>query len=87
MPWADGTRRDIVVRTLEDEHSVSALARNYPMSSAAVQQRVAVPAAAGLVTKRRKGRATRPAATSAPSDGHRICRTRWKRSGAAASTG
>ena len=31
---ADATRRDIVVRTLEGEHSVSALARRYPMSFA-----------------------------------------------------
>ena len=53
---ADGTRRDIVVRTLEGEHSVSALARRYPMSFAAVQKHVAVLEAAGLVTKQRKGR-------------------------------
>jgi DNA-binding transcriptional ArsR family regulator len=53
---ADGTRRDIVVRTLEDEHSVSALARSYPMSFAAVQKHVAVLAEAGLVTKQRRGR-------------------------------
>jgi DNA-binding transcriptional ArsR family regulator len=53
---ADGTRRDIVVRTLEGEHSVSALARSYPMSFAAVQKHVAVLEEAGLVTKERKGR-------------------------------
>jgi DNA-binding transcriptional ArsR family regulator len=53
---ADGTRRDIVVRTLEGEHSVSALARRYPMSFAAVQKHVAVLEEAGLVTKHRKGR-------------------------------
>src|SRR5918995_434428 len=53
---ADTTRRDIVVRTLEGEHSVSALARRYPMSFAAVQKHVAVLEEAGLVTKRRKGR-------------------------------
>lgn len=53
---ADGTRRDIVVRTLEGEHSVSALARRYPMSFAAVQKHVAVLEEAGLVTKRRQGR-------------------------------
>lgn len=52
----DATRRDIVRRTLEDEHSVSALARRYPMSFAAVQKHVAVLEAAGLVTKRRQGR-------------------------------
>lgn len=53
---ADSTRRDIVVRTLEAEHSVSALARSYPMSFAAVQKHVAVLEAAGLVSKQRKGR-------------------------------
>src|SRR5918997_604480 len=53
---ADATRRDIVVRTLEGEHSVSALARGYPVSFAAVQKHVAVLEEAGLVTKRRSGR-------------------------------
>jgi DNA-binding transcriptional ArsR family regulator len=53
---ADGTRRDIVLRTLEGEYSVSALARRYPMSFAAVQKHVAVLEEAGLVTKQRKGR-------------------------------
>ena len=53
---ADVTRRDIVVRTLEGEHSVSTLARRYPMSFAAVQKHVAVLEEAGLVTKRRRGR-------------------------------
>ena len=53
---ADVTRRDIVVRSLEGEHSVSALARRYPMSFAAVQKHVAVLEGAGLVTKQRKGR-------------------------------
>jgi DNA-binding transcriptional ArsR family regulator len=56
---ADGTRRDIVLRTLEGEHSVSALARGYPMSFAAVQKHVAVLEAAGLVTKQRSGREQR----------------------------
>src|SRR5918995_4948581 len=53
---ADATRRDIVVRTLEGEHSVSALARRYPMSFAAVQKHVAVLEEAGLVSKQRRGR-------------------------------
>ncbi|MCU1379054.1 MAG: regulatory protein ArsR [Acidimicrobiales bacterium] len=53
---ADATRRDIVARTLRDEHSVSALARLYPMSFAAVQKHVAVLQGAELVTKRRRGR-------------------------------
>ena len=53
---ADATRRDIVERTLGAEHSVSALARKYPMTFAAVQKHVAVLESAGLVTKRRSGR-------------------------------
>lgn len=52
----DATRRDIVVRTLAEEHSVSALARLYPMSFAAIQKHVAVLEDAELVTKRRRGR-------------------------------
>ncbi len=53
---ADATRRDIVVHVLKGECSVSALARNYPMSFAAVQKHVAVLERAALVTKRRHGR-------------------------------
>jgi len=53
---ADATRRDIVERTIVEELSVSALARGYPMSFAAVQKHVAVLDRAGLVTKRRRGR-------------------------------
>jgi DNA-binding transcriptional ArsR family regulator len=53
---ADATRRDIVMRTMKGEHSVSALARLYPMSFAAVQKHVAVLEGAELVTKRRHGR-------------------------------
>jgi DNA-binding transcriptional ArsR family regulator len=53
---ADPTRRDIAVRALRGEHSVSALAGHYPMSFAAVQKHVAVLERAGVVTKRREGR-------------------------------
>jgi DNA-binding transcriptional ArsR family regulator len=53
---ADTTRRDILLRTLEGQHNVSALARRYPMSFAAVQKHVAVLERAGLVTKQRTGR-------------------------------
>jgi DNA-binding transcriptional ArsR family regulator len=53
---ADATRRDILVHTLEGAHNVSALARRYPMSFAAVQKHVAVLEDAGLVVKERKGR-------------------------------
>ncbi len=53
---ADATRRDIVRTVLIEQHSVSALARRYPMSFAAVQKHVAVLEEAGLVTKQRRGR-------------------------------
>lgn len=53
---ADATRRDIVLRALRDEQSVSALARHYPMSLTAVQKHVAVLERAELVTKHRRGR-------------------------------
>jgi DNA-binding transcriptional ArsR family regulator len=53
---ADSTRRDIVQTVLVGAHSVSALARRYPMSVAAVQKHVAVLEEAGLVSKRRQGR-------------------------------
>ena len=50
------TRRDILRRTIEAEHSVSALAREYDMSFAAVQKHVAVLEEAGLIVKRAEGR-------------------------------
>ncbi len=53
---ADGTRRDILRRCLEEEPSVSRLAGVYPMSFAAVQKHVAVLERAGLVRKERRGR-------------------------------
>jgi DNA-binding transcriptional ArsR family regulator len=53
---SDTTRRDILLRCLEGEHSVSTLASHYPMSFAAVQKHVAVLERARLVTKRRQGR-------------------------------
>jgi DNA-binding transcriptional ArsR family regulator len=53
---ADATRRDIVRLVMEREHSVSDLARHYPMSFAAVQKHVAVLERADLVTKHRRGR-------------------------------
>jgi DNA-binding transcriptional ArsR family regulator len=53
---ADATRRDIVRTVLVQGHSVSALARRYPMSITAVQKHVAVLEAAGLVTRQRRGR-------------------------------
>ncbi len=53
---ADATRRDIVVRVMHAEESVSSLARRYAMSFAAVQKHVAVLERASLVTKRTSGR-------------------------------
>jgi len=53
---ADGTRRDILVRSLTKTPSVSELAASYEMSFAAVQKHVAVLERAGLVQKRPHGR-------------------------------
>jgi len=53
---ADATRRDIVLRTLRDEVSISALAAAYDMSFPAVHKHVAVLERAGLVTKHPHGR-------------------------------
>ncbi len=53
---ADTTRRDILTRVMSTEQSVSALARRYDMSFAAVQKHVAVLERASLVTKQRQGR-------------------------------
>ena len=53
---AAATRRDILRRTIDGEHSVSALAKEYDMSFAAVQKHVSVLEAAGLIVKRAEGR-------------------------------
>ena len=53
---ADGTRRDILAHAVGAKCSVSALAKRYPMSFAAVQKHVAVLEGAGLITKERRGR-------------------------------
>jgi DNA-binding transcriptional ArsR family regulator len=53
---ADPTRRDILERAMRGEHSISALARCYPISFAAVHKHVAALERAELVTKRRRGR-------------------------------
>lgn len=53
---ADATRRDILARAIHVGQSVSALARHYEMSFAAVQKHVAVLERAELVTKQRRGR-------------------------------
>ena len=56
---ADPTRRDILAVVLQDAHSVSELARRYPISFAAVHKHVAALERAGLVTKTRHGREQR----------------------------
>lgn len=53
---SDATRRHILRLVLQGEHSVSDLARRYPMTFAAVQKHVAVLERAGLVTKEQRGR-------------------------------
>lgn len=53
---ATATRRDILRRTISEEHSVSALAGDYDMSFAAVQKHIAVLEEAGLIIKRAEGR-------------------------------
>jgi DNA-binding transcriptional ArsR family regulator len=53
---ADATRRDILVRAIQQGQSVSSLARHYEMSFAAVQKHVAMLERALLVTKERRGR-------------------------------
>jgi len=53
---ADSTRRDIFRRAQAGRLSVSALAREYPISLAAVQKHVAVLERAELVSKHRAGR-------------------------------
>ena len=53
---ADGTRRDILTRSLTETPSVSDLAARYEMSFAAVQKHVAVLERAGLIQKRPNGR-------------------------------
>ena len=53
---ADGTRRDILALAVGGRYSVSALAKRYPMSFAAVQKHVAVLERAGLIQKRASGR-------------------------------
>jgi DNA-binding transcriptional ArsR family regulator len=56
---ADPTRRDILAVVLQEAHSVSDLARRYPISFAAVHKHVGALERAGLVTKTREGREQR----------------------------
>ena len=56
---ADPTRREILAVVLQEAHSVSDLARRYPISFAAVHKHVGALERAGLVTKTRRGREQR----------------------------
>jgi DNA-binding transcriptional ArsR family regulator len=56
---ADPTRRDILTVVLQETHSVSELARRYPISFAAVHKHVGALERARLVTKTREGREQR----------------------------
>jgi len=53
---SDSTRRDILIRAIQREQSVSALARHYEISLTAVQKHVTVLEQAALVSKTRSGR-------------------------------
>jgi DNA-binding transcriptional ArsR family regulator len=53
---SDATRRDIIMRALDRERSVSELGRLYPISLPAVQKHVEVLVKTGLVSKHRSGR-------------------------------
>jgi len=53
---SDSTRRDILARAIQREHSVSALARHYEISLTAVQKHVTVLERAALISKQRSGR-------------------------------
>ncbi len=55
---ADSTRRDILRRARQGRLSVSALARQYPISVTAVQKHVGVLERAELVSRERVGRET-----------------------------
>ena len=58
MALADKNRRAILQILLESDLSVSEIAASFDLSVAAISKHVAVLAAAGLVTKRKKGRMT-----------------------------
>jgi DNA-binding transcriptional ArsR family regulator len=65
---ADQTRRDIFRRAQEERLSVSALAREFPISLTAVQKHVAVLERAELVSRQRVGRESIVRAESAALD-------------------
>jgi DNA-binding transcriptional ArsR family regulator len=53
---ADATRRDILKRLSQAEHTISELARPYKLTLAAIAKHVSVLERAGFVTKERNGK-------------------------------
>lgn len=53
---SDSTRRDMLLRMVKQEHTVSELAEPYDMSMAAVSKHLKVLESANLITKRKEGR-------------------------------
>lgn len=53
---ADSTRRDILMRLADEEHSVNEIAEPYDMSLAAVSKHLKVLEGADLVVRRKEGR-------------------------------
>lgn len=53
---ADSTRRDILMRLADQEHSVNEIAEPYDMSLAAVSKHLKVLEGADLVVRRKEGR-------------------------------
>jgi DNA-binding transcriptional ArsR family regulator len=53
---ADETRRDILLRLMSHERTITELAQKYNMSFAAIAKHLGVLEAAALVTKRKQGR-------------------------------
>jgi len=53
---SDSTRRDMLLRMAEQEHTVSELAEPYDMSMAAVSKHLKVLESANLITRRKEGR-------------------------------
>ncbi len=56
MALSDGTRRDILERTLNNTLTVNQIALEYDMSIAAVSKHLKVLGEAGLINRRKQGR-------------------------------
>lgn len=53
---SDSTRRDILARITKVDMSISAIAKHYKLTFAAVSKHIKVLEKAGLITKRRQGK-------------------------------